>query len=306
MKFADPYITEDGSQRADVRLTTLKTLWLNTGTLCNLSCQNCYIESTPHNDRLAYLTIEEVIPYLQEIQSIGYATNEIGITGGEPFMNPDILPIMRACLSRGFSLLLLTNAMRPMMRPKIQAGLLDLKKSYGDALRLRVSVDHFQKDLHEQERGEGSWAPMLKGLKWLSLNKFPIDIAGRTRWGDSEVKLRSGFAKLFSANKICVDAFDAKKLTLFPEMNENLDVPEITKECWGILNVQADDMMCASSRMVVKHKDDNQPSVMACTLLAYDAQFNMGTTLREASKQTQLNHPHCAKFCVLGGGSCSS
>jgi hypothetical protein len=65
-------------------------------------------------------------------------------------------------------------------------------------------------------------------------------------------------------------------------------------------------MMCASSRMVVKHKGQDKPSVMACTLLAYDEQFNMGTTLKEASQSVQLNHPYCAKFCVLGGGSCSA
>jgi len=306
MKFADPYITADGSQRAHVALNELNTLWLNTGTLCNLACENCYIESTPSNDRLSYLTLDEVLPYLDEIQQGGYKTREIGITGGEPFMNPDILAIMQACLSRGFALLVLTNAMRPMMRPRVQAGLLDLKKAYGRALTLRVSVDHFKQSLHEEERGADSWAPMIKGLKWLSTNKFQIDIAGRTRWGESEAELREGFAALFQQQNIAIDALDAKQLTLFPEMIDDTQVPEITTECWDILGVAANDMMCASSRMVVKHKGQDKPSVMACTLLAYDEQFNMGTTLGEASQSVQLNHPHCAKFCVLGGGSCSA
>jgi hypothetical protein len=221
-------------------------------------------------------------------------------------MNPDILAIMQACLSRGFELLVLTNAMRPMMRPRVQAGLLDLKKVYGNALTLRVSVDHFKQSLHEEERGADSWAPMIKGLKWLSTNKFQIDIAGRTRWGESESELREGFAALFHQQKIAIDALDAKQLTLFPEMNDDTQVPEITTECWDILGVAANDMMCASSRMVVKHKGQDKPSVMACTLLAYDEQFNMGTTLKEASQSVQLNHPYCAKFCVLGGGSCSA
>ncbi len=74
MKFADPYITDDGSQRAHVDLHELKTLWLNTGTLCNLACENCYIESTPSNDRLSYLTLEEALPYLNEIQQNGLGT----------------------------------------------------------------------------------------------------------------------------------------------------------------------------------------------------------------------------------------
>jgi wyosine [tRNA(Phe)-imidazoG37] synthetase (radical SAM superfamily) len=305
MKFADPYITDDGSQRAHVALHELKTLWLNTGTLCNLACENCYIESTPNNDRLSYLTLEEALPYLNEIQQNDLGTQEIGITGGEPFMNPEILAIMQACLSRGFKLLVLTNAMRPMMRPRIQAGLLDLLKTYGKAMTIRVSVDHFKQTLHEEERGPDSWAPMIKGLRWLSRNKFQIDIAGRTRWGEGENELRQGFAVLFQQQKICVDALDATQLTLFPEMNDHTHVQEITTDCWNILGVAANDMMCATSRMVVKHKDQEQPSVMACTLLAYDEQFNLGTTLEQAAKSVHLNHPHCAKFCVLGGGSCS-
>ena len=45
--------------------------------------------------------------------------------------------------------------------------------------------------------------------------------------------------------------------------------------------------------------------VVPCTLLPYDPTFEMGTTLASAAGVVKLNHPHCAKFCVLGGGSCS-
>jgi len=64
--------------------------------------------------------------------------------------------------------------------------------------------------------------------------------------------------------------------------------------------------MCASSRMIVRRKDADAPSVIACTLLPYEAEFELGQTLEEASRPVSLNHPHCAKFCVLGGGSCSA
>jgi hypothetical protein len=63
--------------------------------------------------------------------------------------------------------------------------------------------------------------------------------------------------------------------------------------------------MCATSRMVVKRKESDGPSVVACTLLPYDRAFDLGSTLASASGKVTLNHPHCAKFCVLGGGSCS-
>ena len=91
-------------------------------------------------------------------------------------------------------------------------------------------------------------------------------------------------------------------------------MPEITTACWGILHKSPRDVMCASSRMVVKRKGASAPVVLPCTLLPYDVAFEMGPTLAAAPHAdggmfadgaVKLCHPHCAKFCVLGGGSCS-
>jgi hypothetical protein len=98
-------------------------------------------------------------------------------------------------------------------------------------------------------------------------------------------------------------------------MDERVDVPEITIACWGILHKSPSDVMCASSRMVVKRKGAARPVVLPCTLLPYDPAFEMGPTLADAARAhggmfaggaVKLCHPHCAKFCVLGGGSCSA
>jgi len=302
-KFKNPRLTAKGEKRAWVNLTRLRTLWFCTGTLCNLTCENCYIESSPTNDSLAYITPDDVKVFLYEIEQDNLGTEEIGFTGGEPFMNPDIIDIMELCLSWGFKVLCLTNAMLPMM--KYKSGLLELNKKYCDRLTIRISVDHYKKKLHEQERGSRSWELMLKGILWLSSNNFNIDIAGRTLWGDDEHSLRKGYASLFKKYNLNVDAFDRKQLMIFPEMDEHADVPEITTSCWKILGIHPDKVMCASSRMVIKRKGSAKPSVVACTLLPYDPQFELGSTLKEASQSVHLNHPHCARFCVLGGGSCS-
>ena len=45
MKFNNLTLTADGKARAFIEAQDLKTLWFNTGTLCNLTCKNCYIES---------------------------------------------------------------------------------------------------------------------------------------------------------------------------------------------------------------------------------------------------------------------
>jgi hypothetical protein len=82
-------------------------------------------------------------------------------------------------------------------------------------------------------------------------------------------------------------------------------VPEITTACWGILGVDPTTMMCATARMVVKRRGAPAPEVVSCTLLPYQEAFSLGATLAESLVPVPLNHRHCARFCVLGGGSCS-
>ena len=313
-KFADPDRTAKGERRARVELAALRTLWINTGSLCNIECRNCYIESSPENDRLAYITRDEAAAYLDEIAREGWITREIGFTGGEPFMNPDIIAMLGDALGRGFSALVLTNAMQPMLRPRIRDGLLRLREQHGSRLVLRVSLDHYSKTLHEEERGPDTFDKTIEGIDWLAAEGFTLALAGRTCWGESEAHARAGYAALCAARGWPVDAHDPASLVLFPEMDLTADVPEISEACWGILGKNPADVMCASSRMVAKRKGAAAPVVLPCTLLPYDAAFEMGATLAQAARANggmfergavKLCHPHCAKFCVLGGGSCS-
>ncbi len=304
-KFSHPDITAKGEMRAQVTLSGVKTLWFNTGTLCNITCANCYIESSPENDRLVYMTPGEIDLYLDQIPQRGWPVTEIGFTGGEPFMNPYIIDILRSSLQRGYDVLVLTNAMRPMMRAAMQAGLLALLAEFGDKLTLRISLDHFDRDLHDRERGNGTYDITLQGTDWLHENGFNITVAGRSQWQDSEAESRAGYAALFANRGYDIDATNPATTVLFPEMDETVDVPEITTACWDILGKSPNDVMCASSRMVVKRKGADKPVVLACTLLPYDPQFELGKTLEAAETAIKLNHRHCAKFCVLGGASCS-
>src|ERR1700722_4674553 len=188
-KFRDPAITAKGETRATVALRALETLWFNTGTLCNLTCRNCYIESSPRNDRLAYLTLAEVETYLDEIARDRLPTKLIGFTGGEPFMNPDIIAMLEATLSRGLDALVLTNAMKPLHN--LRRDLLALRQRYGDSLTIRVSLDHHDPAIHEQERGSRTWSPTLDGLIWLARNGFRLDVAVRRFTRATEKLLRN-------------------------------------------------------------------------------------------------------------------
>jgi len=305
-KFSDPRQTMKGDSRAWVKYEGTKTLWFNTGTLCNIECLNCYIESSPTNDRLVYLTVNDVIPYLEELDAAGEHGVEIGFTGGEPFLAPDMVPIIEAVVSRGHRALILTNAMKPLMRKRVQNSLKTLQEKYNKQMRFRVSLDHYSEELHNVERGRGAFASASLGLSWLAAEGFELDLAGRTVWGEDEDVSRAGYAKLIEDFQLGIDPADTSRLVLFPEMKATDDPPEITTACWGILDKSPSDQMCSNSRMVVKRKGAEKTVVVACTLIAYDGRFELGDTLEEARKSVSLNHPYCATFCVLGGGSCSA
>ncbi len=305
-KFVDSALTADGEARATVALNDPQTLWFNTGTLCNIECVNCYILSSPTNDALVYITAEEVRGYLDQLEARNWGVREIAFTGGEPFMNPQMIEIAEASLERGYDVLILTNAMLPMMRKKMREGLLRLQAAYPGKLTLRISVDHYREDLHDAERGAGALAKTLDGMRWLRDNGFTMAVAGRSVFEDTDADSRAGYAAFYAKHDFKIDAYDPAMTVLFPEMDESVEVPEITTACWGILDKSPDAVMCASSRMVVKRRGSEKLAVLACTLLPYSPEFELGETLEEAERDVALNHPHCAKFCVLGGASCSA
>ena len=299
-KFKNQKVTADGSNRAFIEARNIKTLWFNTGTLCNIECKNCYIESSPKNDSLAYLTFEEVKSFIDEAIDKNLGTNEIGFTGGEPFMNKDIMKMIDYSLNKNFKVLVLSNAMKPMLnRTK------ELIKLNHSNLTIRVSIDHYEKEKHEEIRGKNTYDVMMQGLKWLNENNFNYTLATRLLWNEKEEDLRKNFGTFIKNNNLRLDTNSPKELVTFAEMDEKIDTPEITTSCWDILNKDPNDVMCSWSRMVVRKKNSKNPSVIACTLLPYADEFDLGETLTNSLQKIYLNHKHCSKFCVLGGSSCS-
>ncbi len=302
-KFVDEKITGKGEDRAYVDLVKLETLWVNTGTRCNLQCQNCYIESSPTNDELLFISKQEVDTYLDEIEELELGTSTISFTGGEPFLNKDMLPILQECLNRGFDVLVLTNAYRAI--DKHFGELKRLNRAFPNKISLRVSLDHYTAEVHEEERGPKTFDRTLKTIKKLSDWSFDVSIAGRSLANESRTEALLGYQGILNQYDINLQVADGNNIVIFPEMSTSRDVPEITTACWDILGVHPHQQMCATERMVVKRKGTNAPVVLPCTLIAYDEAFEMGTTLGESFGRVYLNHPYCAQFCVLGGASCS-
>ncbi len=279
------------------RLETLQTLWVNTGTLCNLACTQCFMESTPGNDSLAYFPLAAFHDILAAAPP---ELAEIGFTGGEPFMNPDIMPMLQAALAAGRRVLVLTNAMRPMQRHG--AALARLIAAYPRRLAIRVSLDHYLADRHEALRGKASFAPTLAGLKLLAGAGAQLTIAARTPWGETEAMTRAGFADLFAdlftglfpSHAPPLDAANPDHLLLFPEIDAASPAAPVTAAALA----NAAPPMCATARMVVHRKGETGHRIAPCTLLPDRA-------LAAWDEPVRLDHPHCAQFCVHGGASCA-
>lgn len=302
-KFQNPLITAEGEKRASVPFKSLKVLWFNTGTRCNLSCKNCYIESSPKNDRLDYLKKEDILPYLKEVKKKKLPTTTIGLTGGEPFINPHIEDIIKEILDWDLELLILTNAHKSI--EKYLPLLSELNKRYPEKLKIRVSLDHYTKEIHEKERGPRTFVKTLKNTKWMYDHGIDLSVAARSLVNEDHHSIPGHYQKLLVGHGIHLTIKDGDNLIIFPEMSDNVNVQEITVNCWGMLNKRPEDQMCATSRMIIKRKNSKNTTVVSCTLLAYDPQFELSTTLTGAAKEVSLNHRFCSQFCVLGGASCS-
>ncbi|HUY01918.1 MAG TPA: radical SAM protein [Acetobacteraceae bacterium] len=302
--FADRDRTARGEPHARVPLARLSTLWFNTGTLCNIACTGCYIDSNPRNDRLVYLDRAAFDRFLDEAATLHPELREIGFTGGEPFLNPDAPGMIAAALDRGYRVLVLTNAMRPMQRHRAQ--LERLAAVAGNRLAFRVSLDHFTRDGHDQVRGAGSFAAALAGLVWLAAAGFLLAVAARLPAPAEEARMRTGFARLFREQELPIDAWDPAQLVLFPELADPAVPPEIGATAWAALHAGGREVMCGSARMVVHRKGEAAPRVVACTLQPYEPGFDLGASLAEAARPVVLNHPHCARFCVFGAASCGA
>jgi uncharacterized Fe-S cluster-containing radical SAM superfamily protein/predicted phosphodiesterase len=287
---------------AQVRLERLETLWFNTGTLCNLACKCCYIESSPRNDALSWLSLTSVRALLDEAVQRHPELREVAFTGGEPFMNPEIMEMLETALDHDFRVLVLTNAMIP-LRHHLPA----LRRLAGQDLHLRVSLDHYTEPGHAALRGPRAWGPALEGISALLDAGFAPSIAARFNPAEEdEAATRAGFADLFQAQGWDIDAFNEQHLVLFPEMSVPAVSPGVSAAAWAALHPRGADAMCRTSRMVVQRKGAPDVSIVACTLLPFEPRFELGHTLAEAARPVTLDHPHCARFCVFGASSCMS
>jgi sulfatase maturation enzyme AslB (radical SAM superfamily) len=276
----------------------LEELWFHTGTVCNLGCSFCLEGSGPDVHRLETISAADVAPLMDEALSLG--VQRFSFTGGEPFMNKDMVPILRMTLEHRPTLVL-TNGTRP-----IRNRLNDLRelKQYPNEMKFRVSLDHPDPERHDRARGVGSFDQALQTLAQLHEIGFAVSVARHTDQSEDGAAVDAAFREHFRE----INLPENINIVSFPELhppNSRVDVPTITENCMTTYKDESErsDFMCAFSKMVIKI--DGRMHVYACTLVDDDARFDLGTSLNKSMDKRILLHHHRCFSCFSQGTSCA-
>lgn len=143
-------------------------LWLYTNFDCNLACDYCCSQSSPHAARRA-LGLPQIRRLVGEAQRAG--VGEVFLTGGEPFLLPDIDEIVAACTA-AFPTTVLTNGMLLTGR-----RLERLRRMPRDWLTLQISLDSAAPGRHDRHRGAGSWKRAVAGIRTGLAEGFRVRVA---------------------------------------------------------------------------------------------------------------------------------
>jgi hypothetical protein len=143
-------------------------LWLYTNFHCNLACDYCCVASSPSAPRreLGANRIRRLVD-----EACGWGVREVFLTGGEPFLLPDIATIIADCVAR-LPTTVLTNGM--VFKGRARHALEDLPR---DGLALQISLDSATPGLHDLHRGAGSWARAVEGIRLALSLGFRVRVA---------------------------------------------------------------------------------------------------------------------------------
>src|SRR5260221_10730954 len=143
-------------------------LWLYANYDCNLSCDYCCVRSSPKAPRRA-LGVERVRRIAIEAAELG--VSEIFVTGGEPFMLPDIGEILAACAASAPTTVL-TNGML-----FVGSRLETPRSLQRERVTLQISLDSPTPGRHESHRGKGTWARAWQGIERARAEGFRVRLA---------------------------------------------------------------------------------------------------------------------------------
>ncbi len=294
----DWYYTTDGSPRGYIEPHALRELWFHTGTACNLACPFCLEGSSPGDNRLQLMKLDDVRPFIDEAVNLG--VEQFSFTGGEPFVAKDMVKIL-AYASRFRPCLVLTNGTEPVLQRLHQITTLTNSLH---PVSFRISIDYPDRERHDSGRGGGSFDNAMAGIRELHKLGFHVSVARQMAPDENTDAVTAEYRALFRQHELP----DDMTLVAFPDFmppGSHPETPQITEHCMTHYQTAESrrHFMCAFSKMVIKTK--GLTKVYACTLVDDDPEYNLGSTLTESLNQRiSMKHHRCFS-CFSYGSSCS-
>lgn len=289
----------DTTAAARVRLRALDALWFQVaGTVCNLRCSHCFISCSPDNDTFWFLGREDVRASLEASVQLG--VKEYYFTGGEPFMNRDMLGILEDTLRIGPATVLTNGTLLP---DRTVDALARLAEASAYTLELRVSLDGVTAASNDAIRGQGAFARALEGVGRLAAAGFLPIITAMQTWPDAETdRVLDAFRGLL-AEVGC----DRPRLKILPPLRIGAeaqrdrpyeDAERVDREM--MKDYPEELLLCSSARLVTAS------GVWACPILLDYSSARLGDTLEEAvAAPAELAEQACYT-CWVNGAICSN
>lgn len=281
-----------------VPLAGLDELWFQVaGTLCNLTCTHCFISCSPHNHSFEMLTFAEVQQALIEAELRG--VKEFYFTGGEPFLNRELVPMLVRALDFG-PVSVLTNA--TVLKPEWLTALRDAEARSRYSIEFRVSIDGPTPESNDPVRGEGTFARAMRGVGLLVEHGFLPIITMTRLWDDAD---DAGVLSAFT-NELRKVGNDRPRMKILPRLKLGAEV----KRAAGYA---ADEHVTAAmldgydlSRLVCHHsRIVTNRGVFVCPILIDAPEANLGPTLAAADRPFAITYGACST-CYQYGAICTN
>ena len=282
----------------EVSLAALDTLWFQVaGTICNLKCKHCFISCSPKNHLHEMMPFEQVAPYLEEAAELG--VREYYFTGGEPFMNRDMLAILEATLRQGPASVL-TNGL--LIKAKTARRLRQLADGSPYSLDLRISIDGWDADSNDPIRGKGTFDRILAGLTELA--RVGLNPVLTVTEACSEAQTRAGRTHFLEFLRTI--GLARPRLKVLPLLRMGAEETRARGyHAWEtlagirLLPEELSALQCSSCRMVTSR------GVYVCPILVEHDAARMGQGLKDTLRPFPLYHAACYT-CHTDGLRCST
>ena len=282
----------------EVPLLALDTLWFQvSGTICNFRCNHCFISCAPDNHRLPMMSLAQVYGYLAEAEALG--VREYYFTGGEPFMNRALLPMLERALGQGPTSVLTNGAL---IKAETAARLAALQGGSEYSLDLRISMDGYDAETNDPIRGAGTFARIMQGI--LRLAEVGLNPVITVTEAHEDARTRAGRGRLLTFLRQA--GLRQPRLKVLPLLRmgaeqgrargyaawESLAGAHLTPE-----ELRA--LQCSSCRVV------SAKGAHVCPILVDEPIGAMGERLKDTLRPFALAHPACYT-CKVEGLSCAT